>query len=593
MDTVMGMKEFTLLGFYEDIREKVKNAKASDFAKALGVQCDNQGFAKWWSQTNQSRHMVAIFNPEFNGEDWELAQERTIGIRPVIRFSSLELDMNSVAIGDDGLKYATFGEYPQKIPSALTQDVLNDAFNKNRMTLTGKKYTVDRVENNSLRDPFRKLELSEYEYSGHKYIMVKNSSATIPNMDNCWVEVTPIEWIIDSENHIAISKNVLISGIQFDNREEYDGVISNTHIYKFLNKYFANEIVVKKKLNVNDQTLLNTAENPYDFDFQEQSEEDIIKEAIESNIPVFLHGLSGEGKSARVKSIDPNCTIVYLRNATPESLNGKSVYNETKNEMMDIKPTWYVNLCKKCEQDKDKLHILFLDELTNALPSIQGMAFNIVLDKEVNGMWQLPSNCRIVAAGNDVDDSLAANPLVEPLFNRFAHVYIETTTPKWLEWASEHDIHPSICGYIAYRSSIDSDVLRTNYNGETPNADPRRWEMASKLLKSSRNPNTLRSVIGEELTADFISFCKQRVITIESVLNDEFDLENINMDVASKYATAVGLSSCSEKELLKIREFVKKLGPEMLATFDMLWAKDDQKKLEKLSELDLIKQSRR
>ena len=65
---------------------------------------------------------------------------------------------------------------------------------------------------------------------------------------------------------------------------------------------------------------------------------------------------------------------------------------------------------------------VFFDELTNALPSIQGMAFNIILDKEVNGLWKLPNNCRVVAAGNELKDSLAANLMPEPLFNRFAHV---------------------------------------------------------------------------------------------------------------------------------------------------------------------------
>jgi hypothetical protein len=83
------------------------------------------------------------------------------------------------------------------------------------------------------------------------------------------------------------------------------------------------------------------------LNFEEQSEEDIIKGAIESDVPVFLHAPSGDGKSSRVKQIDPDCIILYLRNITPDGLNGKSVYNEARNEMLDIKPAWYVKLCKK------------------------------------------------------------------------------------------------------------------------------------------------------------------------------------------------------------------------------------------------------
>ena len=65
----------------------------------------------------------------------------------------------------------------------------------------------------------------------------------------------------------------------------------------------------------------------YNLKFNNVSEEDIIRGAIQSGIAVFLHGRSSAGKSARVKQIDPDCEIVYLRNATPDSLNGKSVYN--------------------------------------------------------------------------------------------------------------------------------------------------------------------------------------------------------------------------------------------------------------------------
>ena len=52
--------------------------------------------------------------------------------------------------------------------------------------------------------------------------------------------------------------------------------------------------------------------------------------------------------------------------------------------MLDVKPTWLVNLEEKCKKEPDKIHVVFFDELTNALHAIQGMAFNIILDREVN-----------------------------------------------------------------------------------------------------------------------------------------------------------------------------------------------------------------
>ena len=100
-------------------------------------------------------------------------------------------------------------------------------------------------------------------------------------------------------------------------------------------------------------------------------------------------------------------------------------------------------------------------------------------------------------------DSLAANQLAEPLFNRFAHVYIKTTTEGWLKWASEHNIHPAIYSYIAYKKG---ETLRSKYDGEKPNADPRKWEMASKMLYATGSPEMLRALVGEDITREFVEF---------------------------------------------------------------------------------------
>ena len=231
------------------------------------------------------------------------------------------------------------------------------------------------------------------------------------------------------------------------------------------------------------------------------------------------------------------------------------------------------------------------------------MAFNIVLNKEVNGRWKLPDNARIVAAGNEYEESRAANEMVEPLFNRFAHVYINTTVESWLRWAStpieeykrldyKEDnvpmkIHPSIYAYIAYKSYSREDVLRTPYDGKTPNADPRKWELSSKVLYKTNNPEMLRSLIGDCLTRDFVMFTKRKVITVEDVINGNYKEEDLEMSISEKYNTAVGLSSVSIEHIEVVRDFVKRLGPEICATFDTLWTHGDNERLEKIMELEI------
>lgn len=538
---------------------------------------------------------------------WVNHYSRYSSIRPVLKLHDFKSILCNTFEFYNGIYVVPFGEYPQYAASSHMQKVLEEKYNDNELEKTNKKYTFDYNINSLIPCTFNPVEYDEYYYNYKKYIRVKANysydSINYPlsngekynNFSYVWVEVSPVLWLVDEKKEVLVSLRSLLSGTQFDSHE-YNGDFFKTEIKGYLDGYMKHDLFKRVRLN-SDELDMKMKEsrvvkriNPYGFDFSIMSEEDIIKASIESDVPVFLHGPSSEGKSARVKQIDPTCEVIYLRNATPEYLNGKSVYNSQSGEMIDIPPTWLKKVEEKCQKEPDKLHVVFFDEITNALPSIQGMAFNIILDREVNGIWKLPKNARIVAAGNEMSDSLAANKLAEPLFNRFAHVYIKTTTDKWLKWASENNIHPAIYSYIAYTRG---EALRGKYDGERPNPDPRKWEMASKMLYKYNNPEALRSLVGVDITREFIEFCNQQVITLDDVINDNYSSKDIEeLNTAERNVTVVHLSQVDEENVIKVRDFVKELGNEYVPTFDMLWARGDDKRFEILQEIKLCERQR-
>ena len=584
------------------------------------TKIDTAGF--WWTKTAKSSRSVRTVDGY--GEKYSTdVLAFCIGARPAIPYSSISSFPITELSKNNKTKEIKYGEYPQTVVDETYSQELEKAYNNGKLKTTGKEYTTYLLRYQEINSEFKVRTYSEYEYKGNKYIRfvstfkcageLMSDGRTIQSGNIYWVRVEPIIWLVDLNADIALSKKIIFSGVQFKSERNYKGNFEETDIKQFMDKYFSKEIVSDKDYsqitseaqtqNIEEQEPVRDP-NPYNFKYDEVSEEDIIRGAVESNVAVFLHGRSSEGKSARVKQLDPDCEIIYMRNATPDSLNGKSVYNSATGEMIDVPPTWYLKIKDKCEREPEKIHIVFFDELTNALPSIQGMAFNIILDKEVNGKWKLPSNSRIVAAGNDLDDSLAANRLAEPLFNRFAHVYINTTVDSWLKWAStpreeykkldykgvnlKQKIHPSIYAYIAYRSYCGKDVLRTPYTGNKPNADPRKWEMASKVLYMTNQPEMLRALIGEELTRDFIEFTRQHIITVEDVLNHNYSSSDLEMDVSQKYMTAIGLSMVDDEHFEIVREFMKEIGAEPRALFESMWVHGDQKRLEKLSEIQNV-----
>ena len=537
---------------------------------------------------------------------------RNGAVRPALLSSFIfsQISPNRVR-GYNGTEEVEYGEYPQYAPDSDVQRRLENEYKNGNLRQTGRNYTFDKTEYDDYDQYFQPVTYEEYDYNGKKYIRIRANSdygsnsfklsngESYRNGDYVWVEVSPVKWLIDDKTQTLVSKRGLLAGIRFHTKDRsYNGDFSTTDMKEYLDKHMLRDLTQtatftrvedmtpeEKKKYEEEQKRAEKRRNPYGLNFGQVSEEEIIRGAIESGVAVFLHGQSSEGKSARVKQIDPTCEIIYLRNATPESLNGKSVYNQATGEMMDVPPTWLKKLQEKCEKEPDRYHIVFLDEITNALPSIQGIAFNIVLDREVNGIWKLPDNARIVAAGNDMKDSLAANQLAEPLFNRFAHVYIKTTTESWLKWASENNIHPAIYSYIAYKKG---ETLRSKYDGEKPNADPRKWEMASKMLYATGSPEMLRALVGEDITREFVQFCNQQVITLDDVINGTYTDKDIQaLNTAERYATTMGLSQVDEDNLEKVRGFVTGLGAEFGAIFDALWTHGDEERLERIAEAKL------
>ena len=333
--------------------------------------------------------------------------------------------------------------------------------------------------------------------------------------------------------------------------------------------------------------------NAYGFDFKEMTNDELLQYYIAARLPVFLHGPSGVGKSTRVKQIDPENEELVLRNQMDLSLIDGDINPKTGERE---EPKWHKKIVEKCKKEPDKIHILFIDELTNVKPATQSPLFDIIWDENGNkGLWPLPENCTIVAAGNETANNYAAYPLTNALFRRFSHIYFEVNASDWLDWALSVDgpvslpnislskikskIHPAIVAFIkVYRER----VLYQDLDEDNPKIvpDPRKWEMASKILYLTNNPYSMKPAIGDETAELFIDFVKSAQLTVQDVINHTYkqsDINNMKNNVAKKFSTTAALSNATHKELPVVRNFIKNnFEKEELKLFDLLWVQGNK-----------------
>lgn len=184
-------------------------------------------------------------------------------------------------------------------------------------------------------------------------------------------------------------------------------------------------------------------------------------------------------------------------------------------------PEWYKRAC-------DKACVLFLDELNRATPEVMQAAFQIVLDRELNG-WKLHPQTRVFAAVNS-SAQYTVNEIDPALLDRFWTIDLSPTVDDFLVWAKDgNKIVSCIVDFItANEKWLDSPA---NCEPGTVTPSRRSWERLSNALHGAsihENPNDplfypmCLGFIGTLATIDFHSFVK----TIEFQPSGEEILDN-------------------------------------------------------------------
>ncbi len=263
--------------------------QASDFAVLTGAFLD-----KYLENNNHQRQYAQFVWTKskckyiYNNENLDLVMDistknnispdsRDACIVPVINLNEAEKEkdfeiINTVPIGNGIVKLAKVGSYPQSLADIETSAKLTRALKRNKLTETGKTYTINGLpmlsKGNDTR-PQTYITLKEYEFEGNKYVQVVASLSQlisetresvhldvpcryVKNKKPYWVKVEPLIWMVDEEKEILISNKAILSGIRFNHTTEYNGDFSQTEMKAFCDTYLSNEITSRGQISLNN-----------------------------------------------------------------------------------------------------------------------------------------------------------------------------------------------------------------------------------------------------------------------------------------------------------------------------------------------------
>jgi len=236
------------------------------------------------------------------------------------------------------------------------------------------------------------------------------------------------------------------------------------------------------------------------------------------DISPFLWGPPGVGKSDGVKELAKKLedntgkkitvTDIRLLLFSPIDLRGVPIADESRTFTDWLKPR-----ILDLDPSKERVNILFLDELSAAPQSVQAAAYQLTLNRAI-GEHRLPDNTIVMAAGNRVTDRAVAYKMPSALANRMMHFDIEADFDSWLRWAiDEGSINTAVLGYLSFdRSKLITEEQKLD---DIAFPTPRSWMFVSNIINTAgdiSNIGELKALIagciGMGTALEFIAWCR-------------------------------------------------------------------------------------
>jgi hypothetical protein len=261
---------------------------------------------------------------------------------------------------------------------------------------------------------------------------------------------------------------------------------------------------------------------------------DMLDSLVRNNVmtSVLIMGEPGCGKSQIIKELAKHHGISFtdlrLSQLAPTDLRGLPNLDKERKVAAWYPPEFLPSTGRG---------ILFLDEMNQAIPSIQAIAQQLVLDRRV-GSYVVPEGWFIWAAGNRKTDMASVYEIPSALANRFLHFTVKSDFDTFKSYALAKGINEQIISFLSFRPQLLHKLEAGKSSEAWPS--PRTWEMADRLLQHGL---PIYPAVGEGAYLEFESFVKvySNLPDLDAIIEGKALKSKFPSEPSVRYAIIIGL----------------------------------------------------
>lgn len=232
------------------------------------------------------------------------------------------------------------------------------------------------------------------------------------------------------------------------------------------------------------------------------------------DMSVLLVGPHGIGKSQIARQLAEHFEIPFIDRRLAQMSEGDMVgMPKISDDVTRFLPVdWFKKGCSEPV-------MMCLDELNRATLEIMNAAFQIVLDREMNGNV-LHKDTRVIACVNS-GAYYSVNDMDLALVNRFAVFHLEPDEKDWMTWAAgPGNIDPVVVDFIRHHPEHLRNKDLDTIEPMTAHCTPRSWARLDQCLKYAGMAPS--DVAGEDPPGSFYSICVANIGPAASIALSKF-----------------------------------------------------------------------